>query len=140
MNKSKSTYAESMRQASMEWKIPLELLRVAKGKGCPAFAGSRVRRAELEAWLKANPQAVADGKSASDAAELKRQKTEAEVELLRAKLARERAAVVRLDEAREETERCMRLCFEQAELFLSPDIFKVFKKRVESRIGPIFAI
>lgn len=122
----------------MEWGINIQTIRAAKNAGCPAFAGSRVRRAELEAWLKKNPQAVTDGKSASNAAELKRQKTEAEVELIQVKIARERASVVLVDEARAETERCIRIMFEQAEQFLKPEIFNVFQKRVTARVGVIF--
>ena len=36
-------------------KLPLSLLKKAKGEGCSAFRGGRVNAADLRSWLKENP-------------------------------------------------------------------------------------
>jgi hypothetical protein len=97
-----SHVAMSMAQAESLWGISKSTLRIAKAAGCPAFVQSKIYRDDLVEWLEKNPTAVGKGEALTDAAELKRQKTEAEVRLLRAKISREERETIPLAEAKAE--------------------------------------
>lgn len=49
---------DSIAAAATALKLPRRVIQNAKRAGCEAFQGSRVKEAELLAWLEANPQAV----------------------------------------------------------------------------------
>lgn len=131
--------AQSMRQAESLWGISLPTLKIAKAAGCPAFVQSRVYRDDLLTWLEENPDKVGEGSGGDDHAELKRQKTKSEVELLRAKIDREKRVTVPLAEAREETARCIAIGMEEAKGFMEKDHYRVFCERWKSRNGEVMA-
>ena len=126
-----------MKQASSLWGISIGTLRVAKAAGCPAFVQSKIYRDDLVKWLEENPDAGGAGEGITDAAELKRQKTQAEVELLRAKIDREKRVTIPLVEAREETARCIAIGMEEAKGLMERDHYRVFCERWKSRTGEV---
>jgi hypothetical protein len=126
-----------MKQASALWGISVGTLRAAKSSGCPAFVGSKIYRDDLVEWLEKNPDRAGEGDASDDHAELKRQKTKSEVELLRAKIDREKRHTVPLIEAREETQRCISIGMEEAKGFMEKDHYRVFCERWKSRVGEV---
>ena len=52
--------AESIKQAANAWKIPIEVLRLAREMGCDAFVAHRVHREKLVAWLAENEDEIAE--------------------------------------------------------------------------------
>ena len=127
--------AQSMKQAESFWGISANTLRVAKAAGCPAFVQHRIQREPLLKWLETNQDAVGKGEALTDANELKRQKVEAEVKLLRAKIAREERETIPLDEAKSEWGRASAIVQEEAKNLLSKDLYRVFVERCKTRIG-----
>jgi len=127
-----------MRAAASLWKIPVAVQRVAKAAGCPAFKNNRVNRSDLEAWLKKNPGALREGRKAEQIAELRRQKLQEEVTLLRAKLHRESEEYIDVAEALYGTRRCWEIVKEETANHLSPELHRLFVRRVENRTGLIF--
>jgi len=125
----------SMSQAEALWGISKSTLRVAKAAGCPAFVQSKIYRDDLLKWLEKNPEATGKGEALTDANELKRQKVEAEVKLLRAKIAREERETIPLDEAKAEWGRASSIVQEEAKNLLSKDLYRVFVERCKTRIG-----
>lgn len=114
-------------------------MRVAKAAGCPAFIQHRIHRDPLIKWLEENPDAPEKGKPFTDAAELKRQKTEAEVTLLKAKIARENRETIPLDLARSEWSRAMAIMIEEAKNLMERDHFRVYCERTKSKVGEVLA-
>jgi hypothetical protein len=110
-------------------------MKIAKAAGCPAFVQHRIHRDELVTWLEENPDAAGQGEKLTDAAELKRQKTEAEVKLLRAKIAREERETIPLADAKTEWARAASIVQEEAKNLMEPDHFRVFTERCKTRIG-----
>jgi len=131
----KTEVADSMRQAESLWKIPLTVMKVAKASGCPAFEKSRVHRAELERWLKKHPEVQASAKATTDAAELRRQKLQEEVLLIRAKNRRETRITIPMSEALAETARFIAIVQEEAKALLDPTAYRVFCTRIKTRTG-----
>lgn len=129
--------AQSMEQAQALWGISKSTMKIAKAAGCPAFIQHRIHRDELVAWLEKNPDAAGKGDSLTDAAELKRQKTEAEVKLLRAKIAREERETIPLVDAKEEWARAASIVQEEAKQLMDSDHFRVFTERCKTRIGEL---
>jgi hypothetical protein len=127
--------AQSMKQAEAFWGISGSTLRIAKAAGCPAFIQHRIHRDPLIAWLEKNPDAAGKGESLTDAAELKRQKTEAEVKLLRAKIAREERETIPLADAKAEWARAASIVQEEAKQLMERDHYRVFVERCKTRIG-----
>ena len=132
-----SHVATSMAQAESLWGISKSTLRIAKAAGCPAFVQSKIYRDDLVKWLEKNPGAVGEGAALTDAAELKRQKTEAEVRLLRAKIAREERETIPLAEAKSEWGRAASIVQEEAKNLMERDHYRVFVERCKSRIGEL---
>jgi hypothetical protein len=131
--------AQSMKQAEAFWGISGSTLRIAKAAGCPAFIQHRIHREPLLEWLEKNPDASGKGEALTDAAELKRQKTEAEVKLLRAKIAREERETIPLVDAKEEWARAASIVQEEAKQLMERDHYRVFVERCKTRIGEILA-
>lgn len=129
--------AQSMKQAEAFWGISGSTLRIAKAAGCPAFVQHRIHRDALISWLEKNPDTAVKGESLTDAAELKRQKTEAEVKLLRAKIAREERETIPLAEAKAEWGRAASIVQEEAKALMEKDHYRVFVERCKTRIGNI---
>jgi hypothetical protein len=129
--------AQSMKQAEAFWGISVSTMRIAKAAGCPAFVQHRIHRDALVEWLEKNPTAVGKGEALTDAAELKRQKTEAEVRLLRAKISREERETIPLAEAKAEWGRAASIVQEEAKQLMEKDHYRVFVERCKSRIGEI---
>lgn len=127
--------AQSMKQAEAFWGISISAMKIAKAAGCPAFVQHRIHRDELVAWLEKNPDTDKKGEALTDAAELKRQKTEAEVKLLRAKIAREERETIPLDEAKAEWARAASIVQEEAKNLMEPTHYRVFTERCKTRIG-----
>ena len=126
-----------MKQASSLWGISIGALKSAKAAGCPAFVQSKIYRDDLVKWLEENPSGAGEGADSDDHAELKRQKTKSEVELLRAKIDKEKRITVPLEEAREETQRCISIGMEEAKSFMEKDHYRVFCERWKSRNGEV---
>ena len=126
-----------MAQAESLWGISKAAMRIAKAAGCPAFVEHRIHRDPLIEWLEKNPDAAGKGEALTDAAELKRQKTEAEVKLLRAKIAREERETIPLSEAKDEWARAASIVQEEAKNLMEKDHYRVFVERCKTRIGEI---
>jgi hypothetical protein len=141
-NTAKSETSESMAQAESRWGISKEVQRIAKRAGCRAFAGSRIHRAELEKWIRDNPAkaraAEKQGQQKQVLAELQRQKLQAEVDLLNARIAREESDSIRRADAKAEWDRAHRIDCEEAQALLPPDHFAIYVARTASRIGVLF--
>ncbi len=129
--------AQSMKQAAALWGISLSTLKVAKNAGCPAFVQSKIYRDELIKWLEANPDTATKGEAISDAAELKRQKLQAEVDLLRVKIDMQKRDLITMAEARAEWTRALAIDAEEAKLLLEPDAYRVWCERTKSRLGEV---
>ena len=129
--------AQSIKQASAFWGISANVMRIAKSAGCPAFVQHRVHREPLLKWLEENPESAGKGEALTDAAELKRQKTEAEVKLLRAKIAREERETIPLEEAKSEWARALSIIQEESKQLMEKDHYRIFIERCKSRIGNI---
>ena len=129
--------AQSIKQANAFWGIDENTMKVAKAAGCPAFIQHRVHRDSLLKWLEENPDAAGKGRGLTDAAELKRQKTEAEVQLLRAKISREKKETIPLIDAKSEWARAMSICQEEAKGLMEKDHYRVWCERIKTRIGNI---
>jgi hypothetical protein len=129
--------AQSMKQAEAFWGISFSTLKIAKSAGCPAFIQHRVYREPLLKWLEENPDSAGKGEAITDAAELKRQKTEAEVKLLRAKIAREERETIPLVDAKEEWARAASIVQEEAKQLMERDHYRVFVERCKTRIGEL---
>jgi hypothetical protein len=131
-----------MLQAASKWGIPREVQMAAKRAGCSAFAGSRIHRAELERWIRDNPvkakAAERQGQERQVLAELQRQKLQAEVDLLNARIAREESDSIRRTDAKAEWDRAHRIDCEEAQALLPPDHFAIYVARTASRIGVLF--
>lgn len=142
--KTKSETADSLAQASSRWNIPRQVMQAAKRAGCPAFAGSRIHRAELEKWIRENPAkakaAEKQGQERQVLAELQRQKLQAEVDLLNSKNTREESETINRAAAKSEWHRAERIAFEIAGELMEPDHFRVFQSRTQSRIGDILGV
>jgi hypothetical protein len=132
---SDSHVATSMKQAVSLWGISLQVIKIAKAEGCSAFVGSKIYRDDLITWLEKNPSAAGKGEALADIAELKRQKTEAEVKLLRAKISREERETIPLEEAKMEWGRASAIVQEEAKNLMEKDHYRVFVDRCKSRIG-----
>lgn len=130
-----SHVAMSMVQAESLWGISKSTLRIAKAAGCPAFVQSKIYRDDLMAWLEKNTDAAGKGEALTDAAELKRQKTEAEVKLLRAKISREERETIPLSDAKAEWGRAASIVQEEAKNLMEKDHYRVFVERCKTRIG-----
>lgn len=126
-----------MKQAESFWGISVAAMRVAKAKGCPAFVQHRIHRDPLIEWLEKNPDTAGEGADIKDHAELKRMKTQGEVELLRAKIDKEKRITIPLTEAREETQRCISIGMEEAKGFMEKDHYRVYCERWKSRVGEV---
>ena len=135
--KSTPDVAQSMAQAESLWGISKAAMRIAKAAGCPAFVEHRIHRDPLIEWLEKNPEAAGKGEALTDASELKRQKTEAEVKLLKAKLAREERETIPLSEAREAWARAAAIDAEEAKNLMERDHFRVWCERTKTRIGEL---
>jgi len=129
--------AQSMKQAESLWGISKSTMVIAKAAGCPAFVEHRIHRDALVSWLEKNPDTAGKGEALTDAAELKRQKTEAEVKLLRAKIAREERETIPLSEAKSEWGRAASIVQEEAKNLMEKDHYRVFVERCKTRIGDI---
>lgn len=130
--------AQSIRQASALWGIPVPVMRIAKSAGCPAFVQHRVHREPLEKWLAENPEAAGEGESAASEAELKRRKLQNEVTLGNLKIANEEKRTISRDEAKNEWARACAIVQEEAKLLMEKDAFRVFIDRIKLKIGNIF--
>ena len=129
--------AQSMKQAEAFWGISTATMKIAKAAGCPAFIQHRIHRDDLIKWLERNPDSVGKGEALTDAAELKRQKTEAEVKLLRAKIAREERETIPLSEAVEAWGAAVAVFQEEAKGLMEKDHYRVWCERCKTRIGNI---
>jgi len=72
-NKPKTHAYQSMKDASAEMGIPIDVLKWAKSQGAPGFVGSRVRNDQLVLWLASNQPAPGDptiGKAAATLARI----------------------------------------------------------------------
>ena len=127
--------ATSMKQAASLWGISLQVIKIAKSEGCPAFVGSRIHRDDLISWLEKNPSAAGKGEALNDIAELKRQKLEEEVTLLRSKIAREDRVTIPLEEAKMEWGRASAIVQEEAKNLMEKTHYRIFIERCKSRIG-----
>ena len=130
--------AESMRAAHELWGLSFTLMRAAKARGCPAFKSGRVNRVQLMRWVRANPRAVAEAEQATRQKagfdELRRQKLQAEVALLKSKHKRLIASYILIEVAREVWAECEAICFESAVDLLDLDMFRILKERCQSRL------
>jgi hypothetical protein len=129
--------AQSMSQAASIWGIPKNILRVAKASGCPAFVEHRIHRDALLKWLDENPDTATKGETISDASELKRQKLQAEVELLRVKIDMQKRDLITMAEARAEWSRALSIGQEEAKNLMESDVYRVFCERWKSRCGEV---
>ena len=129
--------AQSMKQAESLWGISKSTMVIAKAAGCPAFVEHRIHRDALVTWLEKNPDAAGKGEALTDAAELKRQKTEAEVKLLRAKIAREERETIPLSEAMEAISMVISIDAEEAKGLMERDHYRVWCERTKTRISAI---
>ena len=130
-------YVESMKAGAAKWGIPVHVMKIAKAAGCPAFSGSRIRRAELEAWLDENPKARGEGEMAATEAELKRRKLQNDVSLGDVKNDKEKRNTIPLAEAKAEWGRAASIVQEEANQLMERDHYRVFVERCKSRIGEI---
>jgi hypothetical protein len=112
---------------------------VAKASGCPAFIEHRIHRDALLKWLTENPDAATKGEAISDAAELKRQKLQAEVDLLRVKIDMQKRTLIPMDEAKSEWARALAIGQEEAKNLMEPDVYRVFCERWKSRCGEVLS-
>ena len=129
--------AQSMSQAESIWGIPKNILRVAKASGCPAFVEHRIHRDALLKWLDENPDTATKGETISDASELKRQKLQAEVDLLRVKIDMQKRDLITMAEARAEWSRALSIGQEEAKNLMESDVYRVFCERWKSRCGEV---
>lgn len=130
-------YVESMKVAEAQWKIPVHVLRVAKAAGCPAFSGSRIKRAELEQWLAENPEAKAEGDQAATEAQLRRQKLNNEVTLGNLRIARERKESIAVIDAQTVWAIVVSVVQEEAKMMMDRDEYRTFVIRCKTRIPTI---
>jgi len=126
---------DGMAQAAAVWKIPLGAIKLAKASGCKAFEKSRVHREPLLAWIAANPKSLIESTAQTLIAELKRQKTEAEVELLRAKIRREESETIPMAEALAETARFVAIWQEETKAQTEPEAYRAICIRAKQRCG-----
>lgn len=131
-------YVESMKVAAARWGIPVAVQKLAKAAGCNAFAGSRIKRAELEEWLKENPEAKGEGEALASEAELKRRKLQNEVTLGNLKIANEEKRTILREEAKNEWARCAAIVSEEAKLLMDKDAYRVFIDRVKAKTAEPF--
>ena len=131
------TVAQSMVQAESFWGISRNVMKIAKAKGCPAFIEHRVHRDPLLKWIEENPDAVTKGEGTTELAELKRQKTQAEVELLRVKIDMQKRDLIPMAEARAEWSRAMSILQEEFKNLMEPDHYRVACERAKSRCGEV---
>jgi len=138
MTSNTSNTAPSMRAARTQWGISMPILKAAKAAGCPAFKSGRVNRVQLMRWVRANPRAVAEAEQATRQKagfdELRRQKLQAEVALLKSKHKRLIASYILIEVAREVWAECEAICFESAVDLLDLDMFRILKERCQSRL------
>ena len=141
MNKKKADapeYVESMKVAAAKWGIPVPVMKIAKAAGCDAFCGSRIKRPELERWLKQNPKASEEGEMAATEAELKRRKLQNEVTLGDVKIDIQKRNLIPLAEAVAEWSRALSILESEYKSLMDPEHFRVAQTRAKSRVGKVF--
>ena len=140
MNKKKPDspeYVESMKTGSARWGIPVAVMKIAKAAGCDAFAGSRIKRPELEKWIAENPKATEEGEMVATEAELKRRKLQNEVTLGDVKIDIAKRNLITMAEARAEWSRAMSILQEEFKNLMEPDHYRVACERAKSRCGEV---
>ena len=133
--------AETVRQASQTWNIPLQVLKIAKAHDCPAFVGHRIHRGKLVRWISENEgliaEAVESEASESDIGQLRAEKLRVEVRILNAKFEREQETVISKTSAKGEWARAVGIFCDEAKALMEPEHFRVFCERTRSRIGDL---
>lgn len=128
--------AQSMKQASAFWGIPVPVMKQAKADGCLAFVEHRIHRDELLKWIEANPNAGKTGGESSTIEELKRQKLLEEVALLKIKVAKENNSSIEKEQVKQEWARALSICQEEARSLINDDDkYRIFCERIRAKLG-----
>lgn len=120
-----------MRAVQSRWGIPRAEQVRAKSAGCEAFRGGRIYKAELVAWLAANPRPDGEGQVEN----IRLEKTRKQIEKLTLEIDTQRGKLVSRETAKQFFGEVMGDIFDLLEKALDREQYNRIARELKTRIG-----